>query len=236
MQCDIHCSSYTACMSTCPLETCENLAIHDTTQHMCKTDTCIEGCAPKACPEGHVYRNSSYSECVLREQCSPLCKVIDGVAFFEGEKVKSDKCHTCFCTRGKVVCKGEPCRSSHKSENHEEGKDCNPTEVSRVNLENCQEYFMCTEGENGYQWLLNNCSSDMMFNEKVQRCEPQEDVIEILPACSNSTDEDITFELDAEFRLFSPPDLNSTGWYYLKNPSNAIIMLSLKKTVLFRSG
>ena len=27
----------------------------------------------------------------------------------EGEQVRGDDCHTCFCSRGKVICKGEPC-------------------------------------------------------------------------------------------------------------------------------
>lgn len=31
------------------------------------------------------------------------------MTYKEGDKVKGDECHTCFCSRGNVICKGEPC-------------------------------------------------------------------------------------------------------------------------------
>lgn len=113
IQCDERCSTYSPCISTCPQETCDNLATHGDTLHLCTGDSCVEGCLPKPCPEGLVYRNTSYLECVPKATCKPLCMEIDGITYFEGDKVKGDDCQTCFCSRGKIVCKGEEC--SHET-------------------------------------------------------------------------------------------------------------------------
>lgn len=31
------------------------------------------------------------------------------VTYYEGDKMESDDCHSCFCSRGKKICTGEPC-------------------------------------------------------------------------------------------------------------------------------
>lgn len=31
------------------------------------------------------------------------------VTYYEGDSISSDNCQTCFCSRGKVLCKGESC-------------------------------------------------------------------------------------------------------------------------------
>lgn len=31
------------------------------------------------------------------------------ITYYEGDNVKNDDCRTCYCSRGKVLCKGEPC-------------------------------------------------------------------------------------------------------------------------------
>ncbi|XP_016844891.1 hemocytin [Nasonia vitripennis] len=109
IQCDETCSNYSPCVSTCPRETCDNLATRGDSLHLCDQDTCVEGCLPKPCPEGQIYLNGSYSECVPKADCRILCSVIDGVKYYEGDKLGGDECHSCFCSRGKIVCKGEPC-------------------------------------------------------------------------------------------------------------------------------
>lgn len=79
LQCDEKCSSYSPCISTCPHETCENLFTLKDSVHLCSQDTCVEGCLTKSCDDGQVYVNSSYSECISKEICNPVCLEIDGV-------------------------------------------------------------------------------------------------------------------------------------------------------------
>lgn len=76
---------------------------------MCKEDACVEGCAPKPCPDGEVYVNSLYAECMPKALCNPVCMTIDGKDFFEGNVTKSNDCQTCHCSKGKEVCIGAPC-------------------------------------------------------------------------------------------------------------------------------
>ncbi|XP_044578140.1 hemocytin isoform X1 [Cotesia glomerata] len=111
MQCDESCSSYSPCLSTCPQETCDSLTFTNVSK-LCVQDTCVEGCLTKSCPEGEVYRNSTLKECVPKALCKPLCLEIEGVIYYEGDKVSSDACQTCFCSRGKIICNGAPCVSS----------------------------------------------------------------------------------------------------------------------------
>lgn len=103
MQCDPECSNYNPCISKCPVETC------DTVIENCVEDGCVEGCKLKPCSEGMVYSNDSYTDCVPRAICKPICKEIDGKKYFEGDVVKSDACHTCRCTRNNINCIGKPC-------------------------------------------------------------------------------------------------------------------------------
>lgn len=79
IQCDETCSSYSPCISTCPRETCDNLFTLKDSSHLCGQDNCVEGCLTKSCDAGHVYANESYSECVPKEICNPICLEIDGV-------------------------------------------------------------------------------------------------------------------------------------------------------------
>lgn len=109
MQCDPICSQYTPCLSTCPIETCDNVMNQAQEQRMCLEDTCVEGCQLKPCPENQIYFNESYSECVPKSTCKPECLKIDGVVYYEGDIIGSDACHTCRCTRGKTICSGTPC-------------------------------------------------------------------------------------------------------------------------------
>ncbi|KAM3961249.1 LOW QUALITY PROTEIN: hemolectin [Aphomia sociella] len=111
MQCDDECSNYDACMSPCPLETCDNSIDYPNMKSNCEQDTCVEGCKPKkSCPEGSVYSNSSFTECVPRAKCKPLCMTMpDGKEILEGEIIEEDACHTCRCSKKNRVCTGQPC-------------------------------------------------------------------------------------------------------------------------------
>lgn len=108
MQCDPTCSNYHPCISPCPADTCDNL-MHPKNQRLCNTDVCVEGCKLKDCPEGSVYSNSSYSECVPKSLCKPVCLEENGVTFYENDIIVSDSCHSCKCSRGSKVCVGAPC-------------------------------------------------------------------------------------------------------------------------------
>ncbi|XP_026667953.1 hemocytin isoform X2 [Ceratina calcarata] len=112
IQCDESCSSYSPCISTCPRETCDNLMTLKEKSHRCSEDACVEGCSVKSCPESQVYINDNYTQCVPRETCKTPCTEMDGVIYYEGDRVKQDDCQSCFCSRGKVVCKGEPCSTT----------------------------------------------------------------------------------------------------------------------------
>lgn len=116
LQCDEQCSVYSPCISTCPRKTCDNLMTVKHGSYLCSEDTCVEGCLFKPCPEGQVYWNVSYTECTPKSTCkSPFCAEINGVTFYEGDRVSGDDCQSCFCSRGKVTCKGEPCTSTTSS-------------------------------------------------------------------------------------------------------------------------
>lgn len=43
MQCDEECSNYDACVSACPLETCDNTLYYTEMKTSCEQDTCVEG-------------------------------------------------------------------------------------------------------------------------------------------------------------------------------------------------
>lgn len=103
MQCDPLCSNYMPCISKCPVETC------DTTVEHCVDDGCVEGCQLKKCPEGMIYSNETYTECVPKSSCEPVCKVINGKTYYEGDITEKDTCHTCRCTKNNINCIGKPC-------------------------------------------------------------------------------------------------------------------------------
>lgn len=110
MQCDAHCSDYKPCISPCGVETCDNLISKDS--KLCSEDTCVEGCQLKPCPEGQIYANDSYTECVPKSVCRPVCLTVNGVDYFEGDEIKSDNCQACHCSKGSEVCIGVPCTST----------------------------------------------------------------------------------------------------------------------------
>jgi von Willebrand factor len=109
MQCDPTCSNYHPCISSCPVDTCDNLMHPQKNERLCNTDVCVEGCKLKECPDGTVYKNSSYSECVPKSVCKPVCLEDNGITYYEGDVMASDSCHSCKCTRGSKVCTGIPC-------------------------------------------------------------------------------------------------------------------------------
>lgn len=110
MQCDAHCSEYKPCISTCAIETCDNIL--NSANRLCSEDSCVEGCAYKPCPEEHIYRNTSYLECVPKSICRPVCMSLNGIDYYEGDEIHGDNCQTCHCTKGKKICIGAPCTAS----------------------------------------------------------------------------------------------------------------------------
>lgn len=34
---------------------------------------------------------------------------LDGVTYYEGDLMEEDDCHSCFCSRGEKICKGQTC-------------------------------------------------------------------------------------------------------------------------------
>ncbi|XP_075969965.1 hemolectin isoform X2 [Anticarsia gemmatalis] len=114
MQCDEECSNYDACLSPCPLETCDNTLDYTDMTVKCQQDTCVEGCKPKkSCPEGQVYKNGTHKECVPRAKCKPVCMTLeDGREVQEGEVIEEDDCHTCRCSKKHKVCTGQPCSTA----------------------------------------------------------------------------------------------------------------------------
>lgn len=109
MQCDHHCSEYKSCVPPCAVETCDNLLMQGREQQLCNEDSCVEGCLIKPCPLGEIYTNDTYLECIPRAVCKPVCLHQNGVDYYEGDVLRSDKCQTCHCSKGKEICKGVPC-------------------------------------------------------------------------------------------------------------------------------
>lgn len=112
MQCDPHCSEYKPCISACGVETCDNLLDQGKNGKMCAEDTCVEGCHIKPCAVGQIYLNDSYTDCVPKSICKPVCLSVNGVNYFEGDVTKSDNCQTCRCSKGKEICIGVPCTAT----------------------------------------------------------------------------------------------------------------------------
>lgn len=112
MQCDPHCSEYKPCISPCGVETCDNILEHGKDSKLCTDDACVEGCQIKPCPEGQIYSNSSFLECVPISICRPACMHKNGVDYYEGDVTYSDNCQTCHCSKGKEMCIGMPCMAT----------------------------------------------------------------------------------------------------------------------------
>lgn len=130
MQCDPHCSEYKPCISACGVETCDNLLHHGKDSKLCSEDTCVEGCHIKPCPEGQIYSNSSFLECVPKSVCRPPCMHVNGIDYYEGDVTFSDNCQTCHCSKGKEICIGVPCTATSILPYHspayrgDESQDC----------------------------------------------------------------------------------------------------------------
>lgn len=112
MQCDPHCSEYKPCISACGVETCDNLLDQGKDDKLCAEDTCVEGCHIKPCPAGQIYLNDSYTDCVPKSVCKPICLSANGVDYYEGDVIKSDNCQTCHCSKGKQICIGVACTAT----------------------------------------------------------------------------------------------------------------------------
>lgn len=137
MQCDERCAKYSPCISTCPIETCDNLLTNSKLSKTCNENTCVEGCEPKPCPPGFIYSNSSYLDCVPRNVCKPVCLEENEVVYYEGDLMEEDGCHSCYCSREKKLCKGQPCTTplpegfiTHQMENIVQ---CKPGWTSWIN-------------------------------------------------------------------------------------------------------
>ncbi|XP_046866604.1 hemocytin-like [Drosophila willistoni] len=109
MQCDPQCSDYSACTSACPVETCDNLLDQGEAARICHHENCVEGCLIKPCPPGQIYYNDTYTACVSKTECRPVCLVKDDRKYYEGDVTYSDDCATCRCSKKKEICSGIPC-------------------------------------------------------------------------------------------------------------------------------
>ncbi|EDW29183.1 GL18548 [Drosophila persimilis] len=109
MQCDTHCSDYSACTPACPVETCDNLLDQGDSGRLCHHENCVEGCLIKPCPPGQIYLNDTHTVCVPRSECKPVCLVREDITYYEGDITYTDDCATCRCSKKKEVCSGKPC-------------------------------------------------------------------------------------------------------------------------------
>lgn len=109
MQCDPHCAEYKSCTPACAPETCDNFLDQGLPERMCNKENCVEGCKLKPCDEGMIYLNDTYKECVPKSECKPVCLVIDGKTYYEGDITYTDACATCRCSKKKEVCSGVKC-------------------------------------------------------------------------------------------------------------------------------
>ncbi|KAF5291992.1 hypothetical protein FQA39_LY14109 [Lamprigera yunnana] len=142
IQCDERCAHYEPCISPCPYETCDNLMMYKKLASMCEQETCIEGCLVEECEEGYVYKNSSLLECVPKSSCKPVCIQIGNIVYLEGDIIEEDQCHTCFCSKGRKVCQGQPCTTTESlptgtstttEEPKNEGTKCKPGWTTWIN-------------------------------------------------------------------------------------------------------
>ncbi|KAG1676891.1 SCO-spondin [Nymphon striatum] len=112
IQCDVKCSRYEPCISPCLKPTCENNS-KGIINKVCEMDVCVEGCAPIECKPNEVYNNEKEFKCIPRSDCKIKCKIINGVTYYEDDKVTDvtivDQCQTCHCRRGRIRCIGRPC-------------------------------------------------------------------------------------------------------------------------------
>lgn len=109
--CPIQCengTSYDSCIPRCSQKSCDDYVSQ--TSELCDDKFCIEGCAKAHCPFGQVYLNSTSDVCVSKSKCKIPCKIEGSDRIFnDGDIVFEDDCHSCFCSRNKKICKGQPC-------------------------------------------------------------------------------------------------------------------------------
>lgn len=115
VQCEA-CDRYSPCISLCPPLTCESLT-ENTESHSCNHEPCVEGCEPKPCKPGYVYKALNNLTCIEEEECEEKpCAVINGVSYREGERIRDqsvgDPCQSCYCRNGEPDCLGVPCTSA----------------------------------------------------------------------------------------------------------------------------
>ncbi|XP_050428341.1 hemocytin-like [Adelges cooleyi] len=116
--CPIQCengTAYESCISPCSFKSCDDFLSRTT--ELCDRKLCVEGCIRPHCPQGQVYLNVSSKICVPINSCKIPCKVEGSDELFnEGDIVFEDKCHTCYCSRNKKICKGQPCVQTFEPE------------------------------------------------------------------------------------------------------------------------
>ncbi|XP_046389468.1 hemocytin isoform X2 [Ischnura elegans] len=134
MQCDESCSHYSPCIQTCPRKTCDNQVYSQKSSHLCNEDACVEGCEWKPCPEGEVYLSVEDLTCVPLKSCSNDCVINGTVRYSEGEVIKEDACHSCYCSRHEMLCSGKPCAPTTE-----------PAETPTTTV-SAQEDSMCVSG------------------------------------------------------------------------------------------
>lgn len=112
IQCE-ECGKYEPCLSTCPKVTCETKFLYSGLNDLCINEPCVDGCEPKPCPYGQIYNNDEEFKCIAEEDCKISCKEINGVVYYEGERIEDpsvgDGCQTCYCRHGNITCIGKPC-------------------------------------------------------------------------------------------------------------------------------
>ena len=58
--------SYTPCMSTCPMKTCDNLSKQKHQTQLCNEEPCVEGCSPDTCSKDSVYEDDvDFKVCLI---------------------------------------------------------------------------------------------------------------------------------------------------------------------------
>ena len=91
MQCEKG-TSYKPCTSTCPSKTCDNMAMYKKKTLECHEEPCHEGCAPEACPDGHVFESEENKKCVRSIDCKVKCMMDDDIQYFEGDVMEEHEC------------------------------------------------------------------------------------------------------------------------------------------------
>lgn len=105
LQCDDQSwTHYNPCVTTCEYETCETLTRKEKIAGTCKDTPCIEGCAPRPCPEDYIYLNSSLDKCVKKNTCGPVCLVLNGTTYYDGDVIRENECYYCICENQKEIC------------------------------------------------------------------------------------------------------------------------------------